>query len=81
MNWLEETVDVIMNWPVNSADVSSIESWWAIFKKLVRRMKRQTFQEQKSVLLSAWSLISQDTVDRLCKSFQTKLQLCLVNHG
>jgi hypothetical protein len=44
-------------------------------------MKRQMLQEQKSALLDTWGLIPQDTVNRLCKGFQTRVQLCLVNHG
>jgi hypothetical protein len=79
-DWLQETVDVIMDWPATPSDVSPIELLWAILKKLVRRMKRQTLQEQKSALLGAWNLIPQDTVNRLCTGFQTRLQLCLVNH-
>jgi hypothetical protein len=50
-------------------------------QQLFRRMKPQTLQELKSALLSAWSLIPQDTIDRLCKGFQAKLHLCLVNQG
>jgi hypothetical protein len=81
VNWLEETVDAITYYPANSPDVSQIELLREILKKLVRQMKRQTLQELKSALLDALSWIPQDTIDRLCKGFQTRLQLCLVNHG
>jgi hypothetical protein len=40
----------------------------------------QELQELKSVPLSAWSLIPQDTLNKLDKEFQPMLQLCLVNH-
>jgi hypothetical protein len=80
MDWVEETVDVVTDWPANSPDVSLTKLLRVILKKLVRRMKRETLQEQKSGLLGACSLIPQDTVDRLCKGFQTMLPLCLVNH-
>jgi hypothetical protein len=55
MDWLEEIVDVITDCPANSSDLSPIEVLWAILKKLVRRMKPQTLQEEKSALLGAWS--------------------------
>jgi hypothetical protein len=70
-----------MDWPANSPDVSPRELLWRILKNLVKQMKRQTLQEQKSGLLAVWTVISQDTVNRLCKGFQTRLQLCLVNQG
>jgi hypothetical protein len=80
MFWLEEIVDVITSCPANSPHVLPIDFSWRILKKLARRMKRETLQEQKSGLRGTWSLIPQDTVDRLYKAFQTILQLCLVNH-
>jgi hypothetical protein len=67
---LEETVDVITDWPANSPDLWPIEVLWAILKKLVRRMNLQTLQEQKSVLLSTWNLIPQDTIDKLLRAFR-----------
>jgi hypothetical protein len=71
---------VITNCPANSPDLSPIEVLWRIVKKLVRRMKRQTLQEVEGVLPGAWSFIAQDTVDKLYKDSQMRLQLCLVNH-
>jgi hypothetical protein len=53
MDWLEETVDVFTDCPANSLDISPREVLWAILKKLVRRMKLQTLQEQKRGLLGA----------------------------
>jgi hypothetical protein len=55
IDWLEETVDVIMDCRANSSDGWQMELFWGIYKKLVRRMKRQTLQEQKSALLGSWS--------------------------
>jgi hypothetical protein len=81
MYWLAETVDAITDLPANPPALSPIQLSWEIFKTLVRRMKRQTLQELKSVLLGAWSLIPHDIVNRLCKGFQTRLQLCPVNQG
>jgi hypothetical protein len=46
-----------MDWPANSPGVSPTELLWAILKKLVRQMKRQTLQGLKSALLGAQSLI------------------------
>jgi hypothetical protein len=58
---------VVTDCPANSPDVSPIDVLCMMLKKLVRRMRQQTFQELKSALPGAKSLIPQDTVDRLCK--------------
>jgi hypothetical protein len=73
LDWLDEIVDVITDCLANSPDVLPIELLWRILKKRVARMKRQTLQELKSALTSAWSLIPPHTVDRLCKGFQRRL--------
>jgi hypothetical protein len=52
LNRLEESVDVIMDWPVNLADLSVIEVLWAILKKLVRRTQPKTIDELKSALVA-----------------------------
>jgi hypothetical protein len=81
LDWLEESVDVIVDWPPNSPDLSPIELLWAILKKLVRKVKPQTIEELKSSRLASWAMIPQDRIDRLCEGFATRLQLCLANHG
>jgi transposase len=81
LDWLEESADVIMDWPPNSPDLSPIELIWAILKKLVRKVKPQTIEELKSSLLAAWAMIPQDMINRLCEGFATRLQLCLANAG
>jgi hypothetical protein len=80
LDWLEESVDVIVDWPPNSPDLSPIELLWTILKKFVRKVKSQTIDELKSSLMAAWAMIPQDTIDRLCEGFATPLQLCLASH-
>jgi hypothetical protein len=38
MDWLEASVDLIVDWPAISPDLSPIELVWAILKKLIRRI-------------------------------------------
>jgi hypothetical protein len=81
LDWLEESVDVIVDWQLNSPDLSPIELLWPILKKFARTVKLHMIEELKSSLLAAWAMIPQDTIDRLCEGFATRLQLCLANHG
>jgi hypothetical protein len=81
LDWLEESVDVIVDWPPNSPDLSPIEILWAILKKMVSRTNPRTVEDLETALIAAWSLIPQDTIDRLCRSFEARLALCLANEG
>jgi hypothetical protein len=81
VDWLEENLDLITDWPANSPDLSPIELLWAILKKLVTLIKPETREELKNVLITAWALIRQSTIDRLCGGFENRLELCLANAG
>jgi hypothetical protein len=37
LDWFEESIDVIVDWPANSLNPSLIEALWVILEKLVRR--------------------------------------------
>jgi hypothetical protein len=77
---LEESVDVIVDWPASSADLSPIELLWAILKN-GRRRQPQPINELKNALIAAWTSIPQITINRLCQSFQTRIELCLADDG
>jgi hypothetical protein len=57
LDWLEESVDLIVYWPANSPDLSPIELLWAILKKLARKIKPEMIEELRNTLIAAWSLI------------------------
>jgi transposase len=80
-NWLEESIDVIIDWPANSLDLSPIEALWAILKKLVERINPQRIEDLKAALIAAWALIRQTSIDRLCQGFQSRLERCLIEEG
>jgi hypothetical protein len=75
--WLEESVDVIVDWPANSPDLSPIELLWTILKKLVKRINPENMEELKSAVIVTRALIPQATIDKLCQRFQTPLEFCL----
>jgi hypothetical protein len=47
----------------------------------VRRTRLQTIEELKSVLVAAWALIPEVTIDLLREGIQVRLELCLPNEG
>jgi hypothetical protein len=76
MDWLEAVCNVLTGWPANSPDLSPIELCWAILKKVVAVLNPQTLAELATALETAWDGILPETIDKLCKSFQTRLAMC-----
>jgi hypothetical protein len=77
LDWLEESITVIVDWSANSGELSPIELLWAILKKLVERISSQTIGELGSALLKALALIHQNSINKLCRAFLARLELCL----
>jgi hypothetical protein len=69
LEWLEESVDVVVDWPPNSPDLSPIKLLCAISKKSVSRINPRTIHQLKSALLAAWTLIPQNSINKLCTGF------------
>jgi hypothetical protein len=75
--WLEQRYHVLRAWPLNSPDLSPIEMCWAILKRGVTLRNPQTLDDHRDVLHDVWSGILQASIDRLCRSFQGRLRMCL----
>jgi hypothetical protein len=55
LDWLEESVYLIADWPANLLNLSPIE----LLKKMARKTKPKTIEEFQNTLIAAWSLIPQ----------------------
>jgi hypothetical protein len=76
LDWLHESVDLIVDWLANSPDLSPVELLCEFLKKLIRRIKPSTIEELNNALIAMWALIPQSTIDKLGEGFQTRLELC-----
>jgi hypothetical protein len=81
IDWIEECLDLISDWPANSPDLNPIELLWAILKHAVAALNPKAIDELREVLLQAWNTISLLTIDLLCRSFEKRLELCLQVEG
>jgi hypothetical protein len=63
VDWLEESVDIIVDLLANSQDLLPIELLWTIFKRLVKRINPQAIEDLKAKWVPAWAFIPQTSID------------------
>ena len=68
-------------WPPNSPDLSPIEPLWAIVKSKLQKTNYSTIKEMKKNLIRIWESIPVSLCQKLCGSFNKRLQLCKKYNG
>jgi hypothetical protein len=77
LDWLEESVDVIVDWSANSPNFSPLQLLWALLKNLAREIAPRTVEELRNAVLASWALLPSVMIDKLCLGFRVSLELCL----
>ena len=65
INFLEENVVTIAEWPPYSPDLNPIENVWAIMKRIVCEMEPQNVEQLTAAIKKAWGMA---VTKKLCKS-------------
>ncbi|KAH0785246.1 transposable element tc3 transposase [Histomonas meleagridis] len=81
IDWLEERLDVITDWPPNSPDLNPIELLWAIMKRIVAEQMPSTVEELKKLLEKTWNELDMELINKLCSGYVDSLRLCLEMEG
>jgi transposase len=68
MTFIQEEINMIPDWPVNSPDLSAIENVWDILKKRIVRKGPKTIPELKTVVQEEWDNLDQAMLDELVVS-------------
>ena len=72
----EKGVQVLTPWPATSPDLNPIENMWALVSREVEKaMPIASKDELWGVVLAAWDEVSQQTVDKLVKSFPHRVNI------
>ena len=82
--FIEERAKLLYVWLPNSPDLSPIEMVWGIMKNYLYDFTPQPTnqKELEDALLIIWDKIDQETINKLIRSFQNRLEMCLdVNGG
>jgi transposase len=74
-------VSVMPRWPPRSPDLNPIEQVWSVLNQVVNDMCPTDAQELEAAVVAAWNSISQEYIDKLVKTFTSKLTKCIALRG
>lgn len=79
---VRENVQVVINWPPLSPDLSPIENVWSMLDRRVAKMHPSTLEELKTCVWKAWSELSQSkTVKSLMGSMRKRMEAVIQENG
>jgi transposase len=81
MKWLTRLIQVILNWPPNSPDLSVIENVWGILKRRVAERRPQNIAELTRYLLEEWDNLDQKIINDLIESMNQRFDWCIEEQG
>jgi Transposase/DDE superfamily endonuclease len=81
-DWQKENkIDVLQKWPAHSPDLNPIETLWALLARKVADRGPIAEADLTIFLREEWEKIPQATVDRLVRSYESKLRACKEAQG
>jgi hypothetical protein len=81
VKFLEDSIDLIPDWPPNSPDLSVIENVWGILKAKIAKKEPKTIADLRSLLQQEWDNLDQRIIDHLIESMPRRFQMCLDEKG
>ena len=74
MDWLNNWVPEIIDWPPYSPDLSPIENIWAILKRRVELRKPKNQEELRQFIEEEWELIEQEICKGLVETMKERCE-------
>ena len=71
------TVDLLLNWPPNSPDLSPIENVWAIVQKQVDATGCKNFKEFEACVVQRLKNLDPNSIENLLGSMAERIRLCI----
>jgi hypothetical protein len=81
VEWIQNQISLVTNWPPNSPDLSVIENVWGILKLKVAERSPKTMPELREILIEEWNKLDQSMINNLIRSMTTRFRLCLQKSG
>jgi hypothetical protein len=74
-------VQLLVNWPPNSPDLSPIENVWGIVQKQVDAMGCKNFKEFEACVIAKLQCLDKKILKNLYKSMAKRIRLCIEANG
>jgi hypothetical protein len=62
MEWLENRLDVVVDWSTDSLDLFQVELLWVVVKRMVKRMKPETIDDLRHALVTDLPIVHQQAL-------------------
>jgi hypothetical protein len=73
LEYLNQYINVLPDWPSGSPDMNPIENLWAITKRRIEGLRPATLEELVEIAFGVWELISKSEIDHLIDSLSRGL--------
>jgi hypothetical protein len=80
IQFIQQKINLVNDWPVNSPDLSVIENVWGIMKNKIAARNPKSIGELRKYLCEEWDALDQATLDGLIRSIPERCRLC-IHHG
>ena len=81
LEWLEDKVYLLTDWPPHSPDLSPVEMMWALAKARIDTSDVRTAADLFHKVEEVWKSIPRDVVDNMVSSFEARLRAVCTLRG
>lgn len=80
-SWIKTKTKYLLEHPPQSPDLNPVEQLWGIIKRKIEVRHPKNLTELKNLIITEWSKISRELIDRLISHLKNRMKKVLENKG